>query len=81
VTQSISKRSHPLQSEVSLTGLSAAKSFLNELLYEAQVAWPGSQAELRPAARLPVSFQIERVARACVFPDVHQTHRSMDGWQ
>src|SRR5439155_8211103 len=29
--------------------------------------------ELRPAARLPVSFQIERVARACVFPDVHQT--------
>jgi len=42
VTQSISKRSHPLQSEVSLTGLSAAKSFLNELLLRS----PGSLAWL-----------------------------------
>ena len=42
MTQSVSKRSHPLQSEVSLTGLSAAKSFLNELLLRS----PGSLAWL-----------------------------------
>jgi hypothetical protein len=37
-----------LRSEISLNWLKRRKELLEQLLYEGQVAWPGSQAELRP---------------------------------